>query len=598
MSAHSKSGEAGVPPRVSVILDDMRWEEKLRIARERRAEVLAQKAAENAKDAPVAPPPDAWKAALAAPLAMDAVAPPAARPTVTPILPPVVAPMLADEDAAVQDNGNRKRIAALAASVAVAAILAGSALTNGDPSFEGGFVSLFRTTDGASAPDIEVAALGLSTVPLEVDGPDLSDMGLTVPTSVDRSLGHGGVVAPDGPTVLPNPVDTSARAPVQVAAASPRALDTLQPVAGIDRPAPVADPARIASGQAPVLPTAAAGALPVASAANPVPDVQDTVMAFAAGANDATTVPPLSTVRAVEASLAPQVLESQGAAEAGWTPAVGLGVALPIRLSVFAPSALATEPVAALVASVEAGAKTNSVVSPVDFAVSKTHVRYYREEDLPAAKQVASLAGGTVRDFTDYAPQPARGTVELWLAGSPEPRGQGGETVLASLQPPSAQAPGQAPTPAAVPTATVAPAVTTPVTPVPKVTRRKGILNSIFGRSGFYKNPRPAPAAAPAPAPTPVPTIGRFKNSVLGTLNGSGIANASRLGTTAPAASNQAAASPTQTATAAAPASNSGGNKLRAGKVKQAQAKAAAAAAAAAQSKANSKPKAGPGRWK
>ncbi len=595
MSARSKSGEAEVPPRVSVILDDMRWEEKLKVARERRAAVLAQKAADSEAQARAdmsSSPPDAWAEAVAAPLAMDADEAPVARPVVTPIAPPVAEPAITVLPVPEpKRRNNRKRVAALAASVAVAAILAGGALTNGDPSLEGGFVSLFRTTDGAVAPEIKVASLGLSAVPVEVDEPDMpvAGAGSAVP---ERLSDYAAVAVPDGPTLLPEPVVAPEREPVLVASLAPRAAEIAGPVAAVEPPVSVNDPTGISSESASALPAAQPGSSPSLALSNPVPNVQETVLAFAVEAGETTSVPPLSEVRAVDALPAPQVLESQGEAEAGWTPTAGLGVALPIRLSVFAPSALEADPVAALVASVEAGANTDSVLSPVDFKVSATHVRYYREEDLPAAKQVAALAGGTVRDFTGYAPQPAKGTVELWLAGVPEPQAEGGDTILASLEPARSQVNTPVATAAIVPTPTAVPTVATPVTTAPKVTQRRGFLNSIFGRNGFYKNPRPAAAAA-APPPKPAPTIGKFKNSVLGTLNGGGISNATRLNNHTPALSAPAASSTNTASTASATAARAGGNRLKAGKIKQAK-----AAAAAAKSKAKSKPKAGPGRWK
>jgi hypothetical protein len=79
-------------------------------------------------------------------------------------------------------------------------------------------------------------------------------------------------------------------------------------------------------------------------------------------------------------------------------------------------------------------------------------VRYYHPEDAAAADLVAGAVGGVARDFTDFRPQPAEGTVEVWLQG----------------------APAAAPEPVRAPVAVRA-------------------------------TPAPAPAAAPAPPPPPQP---------------------------------------------------------------------------------------------
>ena len=53
---------------------------------------------------------------------------------------------------------------------------------------------------------------------------------------------------------------------------------------------------------------------------------------------------------------------------------------------------------------------------PVDFPVSADQVRYYHVEDGVEARAIGAMLGAAARDFTDYRPSPAPGTVEVWLA--------------------------------------------------------------------------------------------------------------------------------------------------------------------------------------
>ena len=55
---------------------------------------------------------------------------------------------------------------------------------------------------------------------------------------------------------------------------------------------------------------------------------------------------------------------------------------------------------------------------PVGFDVGTDHVRFYHEADREVAQAVARAIGGRARDFTDYRPSPAAGTIEIWLAST------------------------------------------------------------------------------------------------------------------------------------------------------------------------------------
>jgi len=89
----------------------------------------------------------------------------------------------------------------------------------------------------------------------------------------------------------------------------------------------------------------------------------------------------------------------------------------------FPPSAAATaRRTAAMLRAAGVGEITRA---PARFNVSRTNVRYYRPEYGDVARGVGqvldrNLAGAPVatRDFTDFRPLPAPGTIEVWLAGS------------------------------------------------------------------------------------------------------------------------------------------------------------------------------------
>ena len=514
MSEHSNNGAKGrapgVPPRVSVILDDMRWEEKLKVARARRAEILAQKAAEAessgaAVKAPV-PAPKAWAAATAAPIAMRASAPP--KPYV--------------EEPQPDDQGNNRKIviAALAASVAVVAVIAGGALTQRDSGQQGGFAALFRA-ESVPTPDTQVAALGRPAAPGPLDQPGAPGVAAELSPADAPMPRIAALTLPDAPAGQPDPLARLDGNAVQVASLAPLTAGVVQGEALPARPEVITDGFAAPNTPAPSLPTAATDARPGTYAPQDAPAVQDAVLAFAEQSGEVPGVTPLSEAQWPGVPNAPQALATQGEAEFGWSPAVGLGVALPIRLSVFVPSDVDPEPVAAVVATVEAETQSESSIGTVDFAVSRTHVRYYRDVDLAAAERVAALTGGQLRDFTGYSPLPPEGTVELWMKGAPEQPARDVDRILASLQPVPAGAV------AAVQPALV-PATGAPVpAPTSQATSTSNLNKSFFGGNGVVNDlmPSKAPAAAPAP---PQPKFRSFKsNTLLGKLTGASTANAS-----------------------------------------------------------------------
>ncbi|MEE4186880.1 MAG: hypothetical protein V2I76_00345, partial [Roseobacter sp.] len=57
----------------------------------------------------------------------------------------------------------------------------------------------------------------------------------------------------------------------------------------------------------------------------------------------------------------------------------------------------------------------------VNFKVSRTHIRYYSEEDEKVALAVAELLGVKARDFSDISDAPPPGRVEVWMEGNRNP---------------------------------------------------------------------------------------------------------------------------------------------------------------------------------
>ena len=72
----------------------------------------------------------------------------------------------------------------------------------------------------------------------------------------------------------------------------------------------------------------------------------------------------------------------------------------------------------------------------VNFAVSRTQVRYYHPEDLETSRRIANSIGADLRDFTEYQPSPPEGTIEVWLKGTPNrvARSQSGRSILERLR--------------------------------------------------------------------------------------------------------------------------------------------------------------------
>lgn len=57
----------------------------------------------------------------------------------------------------------------------------------------------------------------------------------------------------------------------------------------------------------------------------------------------------------------------------------------------------------------------------LDITITQDQVRYFQPEYRDAAEALAEAIGGRARDFTNYRPSPADGTIEIWLKGDEPP---------------------------------------------------------------------------------------------------------------------------------------------------------------------------------
>lgn len=216
------------------------------------------------------------------------------------------------------------------------------------------------------------------------------------------------------------------------------------------------DPARRASSSAPSTLRSVSEGVEV-TAVPPVPDAGDVVAprpppadhvpaATAASSSSAKAGPPPPSARVddvteppTETGPVPGIDESNAQAGGGETrppePLIGLGrPAAASRVVLHFPASAAS--VASRVEAALRSAGVGDVTTvPASFAVSRTNVRYYRPAYRGLADDVAALTASRLdgapvetRDFTDFQPPPAAGTIEVWLAGSNEAPPPGGRS--------------------------------------------------------------------------------------------------------------------------------------------------------------------------
>lgn len=84
---------------------------------------------------------------------------------------------------------------------------------------------------------------------------------------------------------------------------------------------------------------------------------------------------------------------------------------------VHAPQSVTGSELAGVIEGLDAEGFVLAEPARVDVTVKQSNVRYFHPEDAEAAAAVAAVLGALVRDFTDFAPTPPAGTIEVWLAG-------------------------------------------------------------------------------------------------------------------------------------------------------------------------------------
>lgn len=283
-----------------------------------------------------------------------------------------------------------------------------------------------------------------------VPGPDATP---ATPTAVAAAT---ATAAPEAPAPA---ASAAATLPDIVAPAAMTAAAV--PVPTADLPPPAAEPAPVPED---VLEVARLAPAPLAEAPAPEP-VEPEIAASEPAAPELATA---ATPPAIAPRPRPVATPVATAAEA---PVPG---ALPTRVTIHYPASAAAEAERARAALAEAGIADVAML-PVRLDISRSNVRFYHATDSTAATTVTGLLSGIggeaplARDFTDYRTPAARGTLEVWLAGTRA----GGS---ASAAPPATPAPDT------VATTTLGPApTTTPTTPAPL----------------------PLPTAVPGAAPTP-----------------------------------------------------------------------------------------------
>lgn len=174
-----------------------------------------------------------------------------------------------------------------------------------------------------------------------------------------------------------------------------------------------------------------------------------------------------------------------------------------IRVYVNAPPSVGADALRDITARLRTTGYAVNDPAGVGFVISQSHVRYYHAQDAVAAERLAGQIDGPARDFTGFRPQPAVGTLEVWIAG----------TVPASAAPPP-QVAAAAPAPA--------PVVTQPapreIVIAPSAAPRRGFFATISswttprdvprgnssGRAGSGTAQQSQPAAPAASPPPPV----------------------------------------------------------------------------------------------
>lgn len=138
-------------------------------------------------------------------------------------------------------------------------------------------------------------------------------------------------------------------------------------------------------------------------------------------ADEAPTVPSPAALPAV---VPPTPLSAVASADPGPTPA-GPPPAPPpaagLQVSVLAAASAGKGKAEAVARQIGAAGFDVVRTREVALRITRTHVRYYHPQDAEAAAALAATMKAEARDFTSAKSPPPVGSVELWIAGAPEP---------------------------------------------------------------------------------------------------------------------------------------------------------------------------------
>lgn len=247
----------------------------------------------------------------------------------------------------------------------------------------------FRTAAGAAPPTATSTLAAVSSA-----APELAAVSAAAPAAADVSAISPPL--PDAPSLIASLAD-------------PRPAATAPPAAPISAPTPAA-----AGASADPSPAAPANVPAPAAAPSPSADPAATP-AIPAGP----VAEPRLFVPAHRPLPRPQPAQAT-------SPAPVLPGADGAQVFVHAPSGVPETEVTAALAGLRAQGVTVAAPISIDFAISRSHARYYHAEDAGRAGVIAAALPAAegpaeARDFTDHAPLPDPGTVEVWIAGAPEP---------------------------------------------------------------------------------------------------------------------------------------------------------------------------------
>lgn len=291
---------------------------------------------------------------------------------------------------------------------------------------------------------------------------------LLAPLSMRQRIAD--MIAPPAPRVTSVTVDMplSAPAPMTEPPAAPGALTEKTPPTSPGNaapsssetvPAPLERPADLGARAVPVpatpldAPAELGDISPVPKLTAPAPS---TGQGEALAAPDLPRIVPMTGVTGDLSVLAglpspPEAAKPEAAKpEATKAAPMDLGMA---RVVVHFPPSAAGSAGTALEALRTAGV-SEATSLPARFSVANANVRYYHAEDREAAQAIAAIVGGAgdvpeARDFTNFRPKPNLGMIEVWLSGE-APAGKATTPVAVSAAPPvaAAQTQTRAPSPA------------------------------------------------------------------------------------------------------------------------------------------------------